>query len=645
MKAFCKKHKKGLIILGVIIAIIVAAVFYVRAQMKKAMDMLNTMTQTEMAVVEYRTLMDTVSATGTIVSADTMTVKADVQGVKVLTLNVEVGDVIEEGDLIATFDTEDLEYNLSVAQKSLSVSQEQSDLSMSQAQRYLKEAEASRDLNVERADADAAKAWNDYLKSVTDMQTAEDEYEKAKKNTIEKKGELEYREKLLEEAGGTVPANIGAAGGIGGNYGPTQEALEENFATELADLSGYITNEGLVISPGFSELYIAHDPTTFPQNASAIIDTTKSAVDTTQEAAINGYIRNLANYNYQYVVVLIPEAQAAAAQAAISAQTAEITQLTQEVATWQAKYNAAVSEEAAKKAAFEAAVKTSQSMLDAYNMRVRAVQDASINGDSNVATSNDAVTSSELTAELSGQNERNQIRTIEKQIEACTVYAPASGVVTAVNIAEGDTYAGTPILTIEDVSTYEIKSEIDEYDIAKIKEGQKIVFKTNGTGDEEYTGEVTQIAPRATASASGSVTYTVRMSMDKVDPAFKMDMTAKISIILESKEHCLTVPYNAVQEDEDGKYYVEVPDENDDNTAVESTDAATDLSDPQKTLESAGLVPTSKKIYVTKGIESDYYIEIIGSDVTEGMEVIVPKGDVMSSLEQMMTEMGAMGGF
>lgn len=68
--------------------------------------------------------------------------------------------------------------------------------------------------------------------------------------------------------------------------------------------------------------------------------------------------------------------------------------------------------------------------------------------------------------------------------------APISGVITAVNAKAGDTYNGGALFTIEDVSAYEVSAEIDEYDIGKIREGQTVVIKTNGTGDEELKGTV-----------------------------------------------------------------------------------------------------------------------------------------------------------
>ena len=259
---------------------------------------------------------------------------------------------------------------------------------------------------------------------------------------------------------------------------------------------------------------------------------------------------------------------------------------------------------------------------DAYNRQLQNQEDTIRNGSSTLQSRQDSVTSSRLNASTTGMSDQQQIDRCQEQIAACTVTAPLSGVVTAVNLETGDNYNGGAIVTIEDVSSYEVTVEIDEYDISRIKEGQKVVIKTNGTGDLELEGEVLSVAPRATGGAS--VTYTVKISIDTPCEDLRMDMTAKLSIIISSRENVLTVPYAAVQTAEDGSFYVEVVEEN------------------GETAE--GSLPT-RRIPVTKGIESDYYVEISGEGIEEGLEVIVPADNSLDNLNELMFQMGPMGGF
>ncbi len=265
-------------------------------------------------------------------------------------------------------------------------------------------------------------------------------------------------------------------------------------------------------------------------------------------------------------------------------------------------------------------------------------------------------------------------------IENATVTAPVGGTVTSVSVAKGDTYGGGAIVTIEDEKNIEIAAQIDEYDIAKIKEGQKAVIRTNATGDTEFSGRVEKVAPKATTATSSSgsvsssssqdVTYEVRISLDEKSADLKLDMTAKVSIITEEKKNVLTVPYDAVQTDDEGNDYVEAvigpkkadteePGTEETGTEEPETEKPSgERPDPKQgfppgkgdlpnNIPSATIpgLSDTKRIPVKRGIESAYYIEVISDELSEGMEVIVPQSsDSLSDIMQIMGQRGPMGG-
>ena len=194
-------------------------------------------------------------------------------------------------------------------------------------------------------------------------------------------------------------------------------------------------------------------------------------------------------------------------------------------------------------------------------------------------------------------------------------------------------------------------TEIDEYDINKIQVGQEAVIRTNATGDLELSGTVTSIAPKASGGSSildtgsgssdmfsfdlssmmggsyangstgGNVTYMVTIVVNTPCDQLKIGMTAKLSIILQQGENVLSVPFDALQQADDGSYYIEeITSVNEDGTSE------------------------TKQIPVTTGLESDYYVEIIGDDVKEGMEVLIPEAEGGNSLEDLISSGGAMEG-
>lgn len=200
---------------------------------------------------------------------------------------------------------------------------------------------------------------------------------------------------------------------------------------------------------------------------------------------------------------------------------------------------------------------------------------------------------------------------VEKSISKCVVTAPMAGLVTALNVEEGDTYAGDAIAKIEDVSGYIISTTIDEYDISKIQVGQRVVVLTETTGEEELEGQVSFVSltkgnANMNGMNSGSDGYTVEITLNTTDERLRLDLTAKCSIILEEAKDVFAVPYDAVQEKADGSKVIRVQ------------------SETEEEME----------IAVTVGLETDYYVEISGEGLQEGMKVLMDTDEVDSSSQE-----------
>lgn len=250
-----------------------------------------------------------------------------------------------------------------------------------------------------------------------------------------------------------------------------------------------------------------------------------------------------------------------------------------------------------------------QNAQAAYDYTV-ASQESSFRG------SKDALKSAEAGAGVATFQQESSVDSLNKQIEKGAVTADIGGTVTAVNIKEGERYAGGAIITIQDTDALVVSAEIDEYDIADVKIGMKAVFKTDSTRDEQLTGEVIFISP--TPTPGSDVTYQVKVRIDSDTSRLRIGMNAKLNIILEETADVLTVPYDAIQQDEKGDDVI---------YAVEHT-------------ENGGVIKTA--IPVTVGVEGDYYVDVSG-DIKEGMEISLPTDkffDLAAIEEEMMASMG-----
>ena len=211
---------------------------------------------------------------------------------------------------------------------------------------------------------------------------------------------------------------------------------------------------------------------------------------------------------------------------------------------------------------------------------------------------------------------------VYESMEKTHVSAPISGYIITMNVDVGNNYTqGNTVFTIADTSGFVVDATVNEYDIANIAQGLPANIKFEATGDEEFGGEVTFVSiasegsisgqnPQAAQGTSGVANYKIKIKLNENDDRLRVGMTAKASVILDSVANVLSVPYDCIQQDDKGKDFV----------AVVNKDG------------------TKKNVYVTTGLESDYYVEIKGEGLKEGMtvEAIVkdaPSTNIMDYME------------
>ncbi len=293
--------------------------------------------------------------------------------------------------------------------------------------------------------------------------------------------------------------------------------------------------------------------------------------------------------------------QVYAATISLNEVKVEYEALSQSYTEAQSNYNTAVQEREQLETEVEQLQEAADSGETAYEEAVSAQSSTADSQASSVQDSEDNLSKTRLDIQSSNQQSDNEMEEYEAQLEDYSLIAPCNGTVTAVNVTAGDTFEGGSAFVLEDCETFIITADIDEYDIADIAEGMEIVFKTDATRDEELTGTITYVAVTPEDSESGGAVYRMEASVDQDNDRLRIGMTAQINIVLESSKDVLAVPYDAIQTDEEGNSFVYVQD--------------IDSSDESGT--------GRKKIDVTVGLEGDYYVEVSGEGLEEGMRVIL----------------------
>ncbi len=309
-----------------------------------------------------------------------------------------------------------------------------------------------------------------------------------------------------------------------------------------------------------------------------------------------------------------------------------------------------------------------QSAIDSYNDAVRAEITNTNNTVRTVSQNQESILQAGLDGMTTNDSSNTELDELNRQLRNCVVTAPISGLITSVSVEVGEEYSEkSTICVIQDDSVYLVKGTVDQYDIARMNEGLSAVIKTEATGDEELEGTVTFVAPVPQSSSTGSGTttttttttgsgstaaYSVEIMLKKKDDRLRLGMTAETSVLTEKRENVLAVPYDCVTEEngenvvyvavnsgepqadeefDDGSLGPGGPGEGGRPSMPEGADGGpggfsikafiTDLLHPAET-EMPEFRET-KRVAVEKGLETDYYIEVISDELKEGDEVLV----------------------
>ncbi|OFX19395.1 MAG: efflux transporter periplasmic adaptor subunit [Anaeromyxobacter sp. RBG_16_69_14] len=131
------------------------------------------------------------------------------------------------------------------------------------------------------------------------------------------------------------------------------------------------------------------------------------------------------------------------------------------------------------------------------------------------------------------------------------VRSPVNGVVLKRSIEPGQTVAATlesPVLFIvaEDLRRMELRVDVDEADVGRVKAGQPARFTVDAFPDRTFSAQVAQVRLGATTT-SGVVTYTTVLAVDNDDLALFPGMTATAEVVVERDEDALLVPVAALR--------------------------------------------------------------------------------------------------
>ncbi|EHR1929084.1 efflux RND transporter periplasmic adaptor subunit [Campylobacter coli] len=180
-------------------------------------------------------------------------------------------------------------------------------------------------------------------------------------------------------------------------------------------------------------------------------------------------------------------------------------------------------------------------------------------------------------AELNAQVIQLEItlKNAKKDLDYTTITAPIDGVVINVAVDEGQTVnanQNTPtIVRIANLDEMEIKMEIAEADVNKIKIGTELEFSLLNDPQKTYRASIASIDPADTevsdssssysssssSSSNNAIYYYAKFYVANKDDFLRIGMSIQNEIVVASAKDVIAVPTYAIKNDAKG-YYVEI---------------------------------------------------------------------------------------
>lgn len=259
------------------------------------------------------------------------------------------------------------------------------------------------------------------------------------------------------------------------------------------------------------------------------------------------------------------------------------------------------------------AVLDSKELQDDYQKAITALNQSKFNYESAKSLYAEGAISKEefLKAESLYQTDKLTVDSLNIA-DKINIKSPIAGTVTRVNVNIGryanDTENTEPMFVVEDLQNLKMDVRISEYDISRIKVGQKVTITAEVLGEDSVEGFVSRISPTGEQKdqTSKEMVIPVQIDVKNKNPKLIAGVTAKAKIEIQKASGVLSVPIDSVLEDpSSGKSFVMV-------------------------LNGKVL----KKVPVELGIEGDFNVEIASGSLKEGDQVVLnPTFDMTDGME------------
>lgn len=183
------------------------------------------------------------------------------------------------------------------------------------------------------------------------------------------------------------------------------------------------------------------------------------------------------------------------------------------------------------------------------------------------------------------QIDQVNVSTLQHQVAGARLVSPIGGVVSQVNVKEGQSVTGggtTYAVVVYTPGAYELTGTVSDAQVNLVADGQTVQVTPAGS-TQAVLGKITAISPAATVT-SGVATFAVTARLGDASNSIKPGISATASIVVNQVVHVLTVPTSAVHTTATGNTVQVLV-----NGAPQSVSVQVGASDPTRTQIVSGL--------------------------------------------------------
>ena len=197
------------------------------------------------------------------------------------------------------------------------------------------------------------------------------------------------------------------------------------------------------------------------------------------------------------------------------------------------------------------------------------------------------------------QSAQAQANTLRTQIGQTALYAPFDGIVTA-RLADPGAMANpaAPVLRVSKIDTVWINVNVPDEDLAFVRPGQAVNFRTSSLGGKTFDGRVDTVNATPT---QGTLSYRARIRQTNPGNLLRGGMLVNVTIQKERHPGAIVVPRSAVAETESGT-----------NVFIVNGDKA-------------------EQVPVTVGLQTDTASEVRSPKIHPGTTVVTTRPDALQN--------------